>query len=133
VVPAISSSGSSAELSRLFKAAPTRSRRSRPPWRLLPIVRALPHHFHHWTRRRCAGSKATFTARRADYSAAAATAQEAVTARLDDAAVMAGNFWIDHLGAKRVQSAERPFLVGFDQARVAGDIGRGIAANRRAH
>jgi hypothetical protein len=26
---------------------------------------------------------------------------------------MAGNFRIDHLGAKRVQSAERPFLVGF--------------------
>src|ERR1700720_1803759 len=47
--------------------------------------------------------------------------QDAVTGRLDDAAVMAGDFRIDHLDAKRPEAAERPFLIGFDQARITGD------------
>jgi hypothetical protein len=50
--------------------------------------------------------------------------QDAVTGRLDDAAVMAGDFRIDHLDAKRPEAAERPFLIGFDQARITGDVGR---------
>ena len=50
--------------------------------------------------------------------------QEAVAGRLDDAAAMAGDLRIDHLGAERLEPAERAFLVGLDQPRVAGDIGR---------
>ena len=37
---------------------------------------------------------------------------------------MAADHRIDQLGTKRLEPAERPFLVGFDQARIAGDIGR---------
>src|SRR5216683_591545 len=50
--------------------------------------------------------------------------QEAVAGGLDDAAVMAGDFWVDQLGAERLEPAERPFLIGFDQPRVAGDVSR---------
>src|SRR5947208_94347 len=31
---------------------------------------------------------------------------------------------VDQLGAERLEPAKRAFLVGFDQARIAGDIGR---------
>jgi len=37
---------------------------------------------------------------------------------------MVGDLRIDHLGAERLEPAERPFLVSLDQARIAGDIGR---------
>jgi hypothetical protein len=50
--------------------------------------------------------------------------QEPVTGRLDDAAPMARDLRVYHLGAQRLKPAERAFLVGFDQARVAYDIGR---------
>jgi hypothetical protein len=50
--------------------------------------------------------------------------QEAVACCLDDPAAMAVDLWIDHFGAERLEPAESPFLVGFDQARIAGDIGR---------
>ena len=50
--------------------------------------------------------------------------EQAVAGGLDDAAAMGGDPWIDHSGAKHLQPAEGAFLVGFDQARVAGDIGR---------
>src|SRR5262249_1585476 len=42
---------------------------------------------------------------------------------LDDAAVMFGDFRIDYLGAERLQPAERPLLVGSDQARITRYIG----------
>ena len=41
--------------------------------------------------------------------------QEAVTGGLDDAALMAADHRIDELGAKRLEPAERVFLVGPDQ------------------
>ncbi len=47
-----------------------------------------------------------------------------VAGGLDDAAPVLGNFRIGQLGAERLEAAERPFLVGFDQARIAGDVGR---------
>ena len=50
--------------------------------------------------------------------------QQPVAGRLDDAAFMAADLRIDQLGAKRLEPAERSFLVGFDQARIAGDICR---------
>src|SRR5437870_13513205 len=50
--------------------------------------------------------------------------QEAVAGGLDYAAVMTGDLRVDHLGAERLEPAEGPFLIGFDQARVAGHIGR---------
>jgi hypothetical protein len=50
--------------------------------------------------------------------------QEAVASRFDDAAVMFCNFRVDHLGADGLQPAERPFLVGSDQARIPRHIGR---------
>jgi hypothetical protein len=50
--------------------------------------------------------------------------QHSVAGRLDDAASMARDLRIDHLGAQQLEPAERAFLVGFDQARVAGDISR---------
>jgi hypothetical protein len=50
--------------------------------------------------------------------------QEAVTGGLDDAAMMGGDFRIDHLGAERLDATERPFLVGLDEPRVTCDIGR---------
>src|SRR5271166_5357992 len=37
---------------------------------------------------------------------------------------MAGDLRIDQLGAQRLEPAERAFLVGLDQARIASDIGR---------
>jgi len=37
---------------------------------------------------------------------------------------MVADLRIDQLGTKRLEPAKRPFLVGFDQARIAGDIGR---------
>src|SRR5271166_324404 len=37
---------------------------------------------------------------------------------------MPRDFRVDYLGTERLQPAERAFLVGFDEARVAGDIGR---------
>jgi hypothetical protein len=49
--------------------------------------------------------------------------QDAVTGRLDDAAVMAGDFRIDHLDAKHLESGEVALLVGFDQARIASHVG----------
>ena len=50
--------------------------------------------------------------------------QEAVAGGLDDAAAMLGDLRIDDFGAQRLEPAEGAFLVGFDQARVARDIGR---------
>ena len=50
--------------------------------------------------------------------------QEAVAGGLYDAALVAGDLWVDGLGAQRFEPAECAFLVGFDQARIAGDIGR---------
>ena len=38
------------------------------------------------------------------------------------------NFRVDHFGAEGLQSAERPFLVGSDEARISRHIGR---KNRR--
>jgi hypothetical protein len=38
------------------------------------------------------------------------------------------NFSIDHLGAKGLQPAERPFLIGSEQARISRHVGR---KNRR--
>jgi hypothetical protein len=43
--------------------------------------------------------------------------------RLDDASAVVGDLRIDQLGTERLEAAERPFLVGFDQARIAGHIG----------
>jgi len=37
---------------------------------------------------------------------------------------LVGDLWVDHLGAQRLEPAECAFLVGLDQARIAGDIGR---------
>jgi hypothetical protein len=37
---------------------------------------------------------------------------------------MAGDLRIDQLGAQRLEPAEGPFLVGLDQARITGDVGR---------
>ena len=37
---------------------------------------------------------------------------------------MLGDLRVDDFGAERLEPAEGPFLVAFDQARVAGDIGR---------
>jgi hypothetical protein len=37
---------------------------------------------------------------------------------------MMGDLRIDDFGAERLEPAEGAFLVGFDQARIAGDIGR---------
>jgi hypothetical protein len=37
---------------------------------------------------------------------------------------MVSDLWIDQLGAECPEAAERPFLFGFDQARVTGNIGR---------
>jgi hypothetical protein len=50
--------------------------------------------------------------------------QEAVAGRLDDAALVTGDLRVDDFGAQRLQPPEGAFLVGFDQARIAGDIGR---------
>src|SRR6516225_1966023 len=50
--------------------------------------------------------------------------QEAVAGGLDDAALMVGDLRIDDFGAQHPEPAQGPFLVGLDQARVAGDIGR---------
>ena len=44
--------------------------------------------------------------------------------RLDDAAVMFCTFGVDNLGTQRLQSSERPFLIGSDQARIPRHIGR---------
>ena len=49
--------------------------------------------------------------------------QQAVAGGLDEAAVMLGDFRIDHFGAQRLEPAERSFLIGTDQARIAGHIG----------
>jgi len=38
---------------------------------------------------------------------------------------MAGNLGVDQLGAECLEPAERPLLVAFDQARIAGDRPRG--------
>src|SRR5947207_11966818 len=37
---------------------------------------------------------------------------------------MVGEFRIDDFAAQRLEAAQRAFLVDFDQARIAGDIGR---------
>jgi hypothetical protein len=50
--------------------------------------------------------------------------QETVAGRLDDAAPMARNVRFDDLDAERLEPAERAFLIGLDQTRRAGDIGR---------
>ena len=47
----------------------------------------------------------------------------AVAHELDDAALILGNQRIDHLRAKRSDGGKRSRFVGFDQARVANDIG----------
>jgi len=49
--------------------------------------------------------------------------QQPIAGRLDDAAVMFCNFGVDHLGAERLQPAERPFLIGSNEARVSRHIG----------
>jgi len=50
--------------------------------------------------------------------------QQAVAGGLDDAAMMALDLRVDHLGAQYPEPAERALLIGLDQPRVAGDIGR---------
>jgi|SRR6266446_7882234 len=50
--------------------------------------------------------------------------QQAIAGRLDDTAMMGSNFRIDLFSAERLEPAEGPFLVGLDQARIAGDISR---------
>src|SRR6516162_7528683 len=50
--------------------------------------------------------------------------QEAIAGGLDDAPLMAGDPRIDDFGAQHLQPGKRRFLGGFDQARIAGDIGR---------
>jgi hypothetical protein len=37
---------------------------------------------------------------------------------------MAGDFGFDQLGTERPEPRQRPFLVGFDQPRIARDNGR---------
>ena len=49
--------------------------------------------------------------------------QQPVASRFDDAAAMFGNLGIDHFDPQRLEPTERPFLVGSDQARIAGNIG----------
>src|SRR5262249_5700513 len=58
--------------------------------------------------------------------------QHAVAGGLDDAAVVYGNFKVDHLAPERLQAAERPFLVGSDQARIPATSVARIAASRRS-
>jgi hypothetical protein len=50
--------------------------------------------------------------------------QEAVAGGLDDAAAMLCDLSVDDFGPECLEPAEGPFLVGFDQARMAGDVGR---------
>src|SRR6516162_5308365 len=50
--------------------------------------------------------------------------QKSVAGRLNDAAAMDSDPWIDYLGAERLKPAERALLVGLDQTRITGDIGR---------
>ena len=47
----------------------------------------------------------------------------AVAHQLDDAALVLGDDRIDRLGAKRLDRGKRAGLVGFDQARIADDVG----------
>src|SRR5262245_58631723 len=58
--------------------------------------------------------------------------QQPITGGFDDAAVMFCNFRVDHLGAERLQPAERPFLVGSDQAQYPATSAATIAASRRS-
>src|SRR5215472_15217972 len=49
--------------------------------------------------------------------------QEAIAGGLDDAAAMLGDLWVEHRDAQGLEPAEGAFLVGFDQPRIARDIG----------
>jgi hypothetical protein len=51
-------------------------------------------------------------------------ANSTVAGGFDDAAAMVGDLRVDDLGAQRLEPAEGAFLIGFDQARIAGDNGR---------
>src|SRR5262249_6866177 len=50
--------------------------------------------------------------------------EQPVAAGLDDAAAMAGDFRIEYLDAECFHPAERAFLIGLNEARITGDIGR---------
>ena len=50
--------------------------------------------------------------------------QQPVAGGLDEASLMSGDLRVDHLSAQRLEPAECPLLLGFDQPRISRDIGR---------
>src|SRR5215471_12073207 len=58
--------------------------------------------------------------------------QESIAGGLDEAALMAGDLRVDHLGTQRLEPDESVLLVGFDQPRITARSAAVIAVSRRS-